>query len=106
MDYEVRLTQGAEQDLEDIYDYLAQSDPEYADSLLDGLMEMVESLSTFPARGSYPKELLATGIHEYRQVILKGFRLIYRIHGSQIVVYLIADGRRDFQSLLQRRLLR
>lgn len=42
------FTQGAEQDLEDIYDYLARSDPEYANSLLEGLLEMVETLSTFP----------------------------------------------------------
>jgi toxin ParE1/3/4 len=31
--------------------------------------------------------------------------VIYRLHGKQAGVYLIADGRRDMPSLLARRLL-
>jgi len=32
-------------------------------------------------------------------------RVIYRVEGSQVVIYLIVDGRRDMQSVLARRLL-
>lgn len=107
MRYEVRLTLGAEQDLEEIYDYLAQHDCiENAESVLDRLVEITDGLSSLPDRGNYPKELLALGIREYRQALLKPYRLIYRVLGDQVVVYLIADGRRDFQSLLERRLLK
>ena len=107
MRYEVRLTLGAEQDLEEIYDYLAQHDcSENAESVLDRLVEITDGLSSLPDRGNYPKELLALGIREYRQALLKPYRLIYRVLGDQVVVYLIADGRRDFQSLLERRLLK
>jgi toxin ParE1/3/4 len=42
---------------------------------------------------------------EYRQVFFKPYRLIYRVHEARVVVYLIADGRRDMQSLLVSRLL-
>jgi hypothetical protein len=35
----------------------------------------------------------------------KPYRLIYRVVGQQVVIYLIADGRRDMQPLLARRLL-
>jgi toxin ParE1/3/4 len=45
------------------------------------------------------------GIKEYRQVFVKPYRLIYRVMGADVVVYVIADGRRDMQSLLTRRLL-
>ncbi|HET8610135.1 MAG TPA: hypothetical protein VFM11_10375 [Burkholderiales bacterium] len=31
--------------------------------------------------------------------------MIYRVTGHRVVIYLIADGRRDMQSLLARRLL-
>lgn len=31
--------------------------------------------------------------------------MIYRVIGRQVFIYLIADGRRDMQALLQRRLL-
>lgn len=104
--FEVLLTEGAEQDLEAIHDYLAEFDGiANANAVLDGLMDVVESLSQFPERGSYPKELLSLGIKEYRQTIFKPYRVIYRITGSQVIIYLIADGRRDMQSVLARRLL-
>ncbi len=104
--FDVVLTEGAEQDLESIHDYIAEFDcVPNANNVLDKLMEVVESLSRFPERGSYPKELVALGIKEYRQTAFKPYRIIYRVTGSLIIVYLIADGRRDMQSVLARRLL-
>lgn len=104
--FEVLLTEGAEQDLESIYDYIAEFDSvTSANYVLDALMEVVEGLSSFPERGSYPKELVGLGIKEYRQTFFKPYRLIYRITGNEVIIYLIADGRRDMQSVLARRLL-
>ena len=104
--FEVLLTAGAEQDLEAIHDYIAEFDSvANANHVLDRLMDVVEGLSTFPERGRYPKELLALGIKEYRQTSFKPYRVIYRIVGTQVIIFLIADGRRDMQSLLARRLL-
>jgi len=104
--YEVLLTQSVEQDLESIHDYIAEFDcVANANYVLDQLMEVVEGLAQFPERGSYPKELVALGIKEYRQTFFKPFRVIYRVAGNQVVIYLIVDGRRDMQSVLARRLL-
>jgi toxin ParE1/3/4 len=104
--YRVLLTRGAEQDMESIYDYIAEfDDPANADNVLDQLMATAEKLAVMPERGSYPKELVGLGIKEYRQVFFKPYRLIYRVMGKDVVVYVIADGRRDMQSLLTRRLL-
>lgn len=104
--FEVLLTEGAEQDLEAIHDYLSDF---YcvanANHVLDELMDAVKSLSKFPERGSYPKELVGLGIKEYRQAFFKPYRMIYRVTDRQILIYLIADGRRDMQSVLARRLL-
>jgi len=106
MAYEILLTAGAERDLEDIYDYIADSDsPAKADYVLTRLVEAANHLAAFPDRGSRPKELQALGIREYRQTFFKPYRLIYRVIGRQVFIYLIADGRRDMQALLQRRLL-
>ena len=89
-----------------IYDYIAEFDcVANANYVLDQLTEVVESLSRFPERGSYPKELVALGFKEYRQTSFKPYRVIYRVGGSQVIIYLIADGRRDMQSVLARRLL-
>jgi toxin ParE1/3/4 len=104
--FEVVVTEGAEQDLEAIHDYIAEFDcVTNANYVLDELMGVVESLSKFPERGSYPKELVGLGIKEYRQTFFKPYRVIYRVTGSQVIIYLIADGRRDMQSVLARRLL-
>lgn len=104
--FEVLLTDGAEQDLVAIHDYISEFDcVAKANHVLDELMEVVESLSRCPERGSYPKELVSLGIKEYRQTFFKPYRVIYRVTGSHVIVYLIADGRRDLQSVLARRLL-
>jgi toxin ParE1/3/4 len=104
--YEVLLSAGAERDLEEIYAYIAEFDsPARAEHVLDRLAEAAQGLASFPQRGSHPRELLALGIREYRQTFFKPYRLIYRVIDRQVVVYLIADGRRNMQSLLARRLL-
>ncbi len=106
MRYKVLLTEGAERDLEDLYGYIAEYDsPDSADYVLDALTKVAQSLSTFPERGSHPQELLALGIREYRQSFFRSYRVIYRVIRKQVIIYVIADGRRDMQSLLTRRLL-
>jgi len=104
--FKVLLTEGSERDLESIHDYLSEFDcVANANDVLDELMDVVDSLSKFPERDSYPKELVGLGIKEYRQTFFKPYRMIYRVAGSQVIVYLIADWRRDMQSVLARRLL-
>ena len=100
------LTDGAEQELEAIHDYTSEFDGvANANHVLDELTALVQSLSRFPERGSYTKELVSLGIKEYRQTFFKPYRVIYRVTGSQVIIYLIADERRDMQSVLARRLL-
>lgn len=105
MRFDVLLTEHAERDLEELHDYIAEHDtPGNAVRVLDRIDKALHSLSTFPERGSHPKELLALGIREYRQTFFKPYRLIYRIVERRVYVYLIVDGRRDMQTLLARRM--
>ena len=102
----VLLTADAERDLEDIYDFIAANDSvEHADHVLERLLEVTGNLAVMPDRGSVPRELRDLGIREYRQAFFKPYRVIYRVFGQDVVVYVIADGRRDLQELLARRLL-
>jgi toxin ParE1/3/4 len=104
--FQVVITEDAENDLEDIVTYIAKHDsPRAAEHVLSRILEIADSLMTAPTRGSAPEELRALGDKEYRQVFFKPYGLIYRVVGQQVVIYLIADGRRDMQSLLARRLL-
>ncbi|WP_297448972.1 hypothetical protein [Ferrovum sp.] len=65
----------------------------------------VQCCAVAPERSVYPKELLALGIRDYRQTAFKPYQVIYRVMGQKVYIYVIADGRRDMQSLLARRLL-
>jgi len=105
MTYQVFLTDDAARDLEELYEYIAEHDgPQKADYVLDRIESTISGLSELPECGAYPRELFSLGIREYREVFFKPYRLIYRIIGEAIYVYMIADGRRDMQRLLQRRL--
>jgi toxin ParE1/3/4 len=104
--FEVFLTADAEQDLMELHDYIASHDaPAKAGLVLDRIEEKVLSLEHLPERGSYTKELLALGMREFREIYFKPYRIIYRVIGSAVYVYVIADGRRNMQTLLQRRVL-
>jgi toxin ParE1/3/4 len=106
MPYRVLLTQDAVNDLEELDTWIATNDsPQRADYVLDRISELILKLTELPERGTYPKELSALGIREFREVFFKPYRIIYRVERRTVYVYLIADGRRDMQTLLSRRLL-
>jgi toxin ParE1/3/4 len=106
MSFAVLLTDDAAYDLDELYGHIARHDaPEKADYVLEAIEKAFARLSEFPERGAYPKELLALGIREYREIFFKPYRIIYRIMDKNVYVLLIVDGRRDMQTLLQRRLL-
>jgi len=106
MSFQVFLTDDASRDLEDLYDYIELHDvPGNADHVLEQVEKAFTSLSENPQRGAYPKELLAIGLREYREIFFKPYRIIYRVMAENVYVLVIADGRRDMQALLQRRLL-
>lgn len=106
MSYQVFLTDDAAYDLEDLYKYIESHDTlEKANYVLDKIEETFSSLADNPERGAYPNELIAVGLREYREIYFKPYRIIYRIIAKHVYVMLIADGRRDMQSLLQFRLL-
>ncbi|HEY3277064.1 MAG TPA: type II toxin-antitoxin system RelE/ParE family toxin [Syntrophorhabdaceae bacterium] len=104
--FTVLLTDDAVHDLVELYDYIAVHDaPGKADHVLNQIEKAFSKLSEFPERGSYPPELLAIGVREYREIFFKPYRIIYRVTDKNVYVLLIADGRRDMTSLLQQRLL-
>jgi plasmid stabilization system protein ParE len=113
---QVYLTAGAEADLSAIYrQRLAQrgaGGDDGAEALLDRLVAAIEGLGEWPARGAVPSELETLGIHIYRQLSLRPFRIIYLPDEGpggdppSVTVMIVADARRDFRTLLEERLLR
>jgi toxin ParE1/3/4 len=101
----VHITLAAWRDLEEITDRIAEHDSvENAGYVLDRLLEATESVGDLPQRGSRPSELPPGMGVDYRQVFFKPYRIVYKITEDKIVIHLVADGRRNLQSLLMRRL--
>ena len=105
--YQVRLTAELEADLVDLFEYIARKDSvANAYHVLDELDALILSLDQQPERGHYPPELHEHGVKVYREVHFKSYRVIYEVMGNQVAVLGCFDGRRDMQTLLERRLLR
>jgi toxin ParE1/3/4 len=107
MKYSVHVVIDAENDLWDLYRYVAQNDSvEKADQLLHNLESTMMGLEDFPLRGHHPPELERIGILEFREIFFKPYRIIYQTIASDVFVYCVLDGRRQLVDILQERLLR
>jgi len=106
MNYPVRMTSAALRDLEEICLWIAEHDsPEKAGYVLDRLEEAAARIALMPRRGAHLDELPRGMEAEFRQVFFKPYRVIYEVQPREAVIHVIADGRRNLQSLLLRRLL-
>lgn len=102
----VLLTGAAMKDLDELYAYIAHHDtPDRARHVFTRIEQAIATLGESPERGAVPAELSSVGVRSYREVFCKPYRIIYRVLPDAVLVMLIADGRRDMQTLLQRRLL-
>ncbi|UAB79029.1 type II toxin-antitoxin system RelE/ParE family toxin [Erythrobacter sp. SCSIO 43205] len=109
----VELTFGAERDLAGIWrrrrDQRGIDSDDGADALLDKLISDIESLADHPEKGPVPQELEALGINDFRQLSRSPFLIIYRYRDKPTpgcaTVFVVADARRDFRTLLEERLL-
>jgi len=94
--YTVRITEAAEDDLFDIWEYVALNDvPGKADDLLGHLERTCELLTTSPSRGHVPPELERIGVDGYRELHFKPYRIVYETAGHPVHVHAILDGHRD-----------
>jgi toxin ParE1/3/4 len=103
--YSVQLIDDAARDLDELYaQRIVQGSSRQAERLLDGVEDALRGLYETPGRGVTPPELLALGTVDYQEVRFDSYRVVYRVAGTDVFVLLISDGRRDLETLLQRRL--
>jgi toxin ParE1/3/4 len=105
--FEVLVDVDAEDDLFDIYRYVAFSDSiPQADKLLAHLKRACLSLERLPNRGHIPPELQDIGVSQFREIRFKPYRVFYSIEERRVIIHCVLDGRRDIPTLLEERLLR
>ena len=107
MKYEVFFIEDAEEDIFEIYNYVAFNDSiGKADILFEKLQETCLSLENYPDRGHLPPELERINVREFSEIHFKPYRIIYQIRDKKVFIHCVLDGRRNLQDILQDRLLR
>ena len=85
----VHWTDNALKHLLDIYEYISQNSPFYAERMVDRLTKRSEQIASFPMSGRNVPEYPAEDI---REMIEKPYRIIYRIKPGQIDVLAVVHG--------------
>jgi toxin ParE1/3/4 len=83
-----------------------ESDRQNAVAVLDRVEKRAEALRLAAERGRGVPELQVVDVLQYRELIERPWRIIYRIKPDQVIVPAVLDGRRDMGSLLLERLVR
>jgi len=91
----VNWTDNALKHLLDIYEYILQNSPFYAERMVDRLTKRSEQIASFPMSGHNVPEYSAEDI---REIIERPYRIIYRIKPDQIDVLAVVHGARLLSS--------
>ena len=101
------ILQEAEDDIFELYKYILENDSkESAIYVYEQLREKINSLEEYPDRGHCPPELERIDVTGFLEIHFKPYRIIYEIDGRQVFIHAVLDGRREIQSLLERRMFR
>ncbi len=101
--YEVVWTRTAENDLLKIIEYIAQNSPSNALKILRKIKNKVNDLYHSPKRYRIVPELYDHGITQYREMIIKPWRVMYRISNGKVCVLSVLDSRQNIEDILLKR---
>ncbi len=106
MSYSVLLLEDAIKDIEAIYRYIRKSgNKKAAKDMIMNIREACDSLSINPERGHIPDELSQIDQFEFRQIIIKKYRIIYQLTKPNIFIFGIIHGNRNIGEVLRQRML-
>ncbi len=103
--YQVEITQSAEIDVAEIFQYYQAINPQFADTLFNNIEKIIDSLSTMPYRGKIVPELDRFDITQYRQLIVNNYRVFYQIIVDRVIIIGVVDSRRELTEWLLKRLI-
>ena len=83
-------------DLEEIAEYIARDSSFYAATFVRGICQASRLLTEFAKRGRVVPELSDSDI---RELLVREYRLIYRIEESRVVILAFVHGTRDLRRL-------
>ena len=93
----------AEYDIEDTYNYIAETNRDRAMQFFDAARQTFAELSRIPGLGQFYISD-ADDISDLHRWFIKGFRnylVFYRFNDEILTIVRVIDGRRDLQSILE-----
>ena len=103
--HKIIWTNVAEKDLRNIIEYISVDSHHDALKILKKIQQSASSLYTVPERGRIVPELQDQGILQYRAIVIRPWRLIYRIAEREIVVLSFIGSRMNVEDILLNRLI-
>ena len=73
--------------------------------MVDSLRKACDSLSENSERGHIPHELSKIDQFDYRQIVVRKYRVIYQLAKPNIFIFGIIHGNRNISEILKQRIL-
>lgn len=83
----------AMEQVRDVAQYIALDKVLAAEAWVENIFDSVESLLDFPKRGRMVPEIERADL---REIIVQGYRVIYKLSKDQLVVLIVKDSRQKF----------
>jgi toxin ParE1/3/4 len=90
--YKIKMTASAQSDIRILWDYISQNNPENAVEFISEIEKRIYSLSSLPERNPVIPEGEFLKTSDYRHLIYKKYRIIYRIRSEIVYVLRIFHG--------------
>ena len=102
--FDITWTRNAVRDLDEILEYIAaERGIDQALQLYETLRHRIASLARMPRRCRQVPELHNIALFDYREIIERPYRLVFRIVERAVVILAVLDSRRDLEELLIQR---
>lgn len=89
-------TNPAVADLENIHDYLSRDSSNYADTVIERILQTAERLEAFPESGRSVPEAVSLKV---REIVVGSYRIIYRVRRDLVQILAVVHGARDISGM-------
>lgn len=89
--YDVLITRSAEEDIEQIWQYIAAGSPDHATDFISTIEAQIHTLQHYPKRCPVIAESEYLGI-EYRHLVIGDYRIIIRIEAHTVYILRVIHG--------------
>ncbi|UZE97297.1 type II toxin-antitoxin system RelE/ParE family toxin [Alkalimarinus alittae] len=94
---QITWTEPALENLNDIAEYIAVSNPYAAKQLVENVFSKVQRLEQFPDSGRVPEEISTLN---YREVVVNPCRVFYKVDNDSVYILHVMRQERDLRKFL------